>query len=101
MDIDEKELTKGQKRKLKALHKSVGVELGNSVFSQWLRRQNRERNERKPDPVIEKMKSALADLANDKTFRLGNTGYTVRRARGHGASGFVITQNQKSPNTQE
>ena len=42
-----------------------------------------------------KLVEALAELENDPTFKLGNHGYTVRRAKGTGASGFTISKNQK------
>ena len=41
------------------------------------------------DPVADALVAALANLQNDKSFKLGNKGYVVKRARGKGASGFV------------
>ena len=38
---------------------------------------------------------ALSGLVKDKSVRLGNLGYTIRRAKGKGASGFVVTKNEK------
>ena len=92
MAIDESKLTKGQLRKLGALRRYVGDELGEEAFSKWMAQQAAAA---KIDPVAEKIESALADFANDKSFRLGNYGYTVRKARGKGASGFVATKNEK------
>ncbi len=94
MAIDETKLTKGQMRKLNALRKSVGNELGEDVFNKWL--SNQAATKPKPDPIAEKIASALSGLENDSKFRLGNYGYTVRRARGKGTSGFSITKNEKS-----
>ena len=37
--IDEKALTKGELRKLTALRKSVGDEIGDKAFMDWLRKQ--------------------------------------------------------------
>ncbi len=37
--IDEKALTKGELRKLNALRKSVGDEIGDKAFMDWLRKQ--------------------------------------------------------------
>ena len=34
--IDENALTKGQRRKLTALRKSVGTEIGEQAFAAWL-----------------------------------------------------------------
>ena len=93
MAINESKLTKGQVRKLNALRKSVGDELGEEVFSKWLAQQAAVKP--KPDPIAEKLRAALAGYEGDSSFRLGNYGYTVRRARGKGQSGFSITKNEK------
>lgn len=93
MAIDERKLTKGQIRKLSALRKSVGDELGEEVFGKWLAQQAIAAV--KPDPVAVKLAAALAEYADDRSFRLGNYGYTVRRARGKGVSGFSVTKNGK------
>ena len=95
MTIDEKELTKGQIVKLNALRKSVGDDLAEDVFAKWMKRQAASKVVEKADPVAEKLKAALASLEKDETFRLGNQGYTVRRARGKGASGFIVEKNVK------
>lgn len=95
MAVDEKALTKGQVRKLNALRKSVGEDLAEDVFEKWLKQQESGKAVEKPDPVAEKLKAALAGLENDNSFRLGNQGYTVRRARGKGASGFIAEKNLK------
>ena len=36
-----------------------------------------------------KIVEALAGFENDPKFKLGNHGYTLRRAKGKGASGFI------------
>ena len=95
MAIDEGKLTKGQARKLNALRKSVGEALGEEVFEKWLDRQAAA-SAAKADPVAEKIEQALAGFAGDRKFNLGVYGYTVRRARGKGATGFTATKNQKS-----
>ena len=95
MAIDETKLTKGHRRKLNALRKSVGDKLGEEVFSKWKALQDKKPAARRADPVAEKIQAALADYVNDRNFRLGNYGYTVRRARGKGQSGFVATKNGK------
>ena len=43
--IDESTLTKGQLRKLNALRKSVGNEVGERAFSEWLPQQGTARSE--------------------------------------------------------
>ena len=95
MAIDESSLTKGQMRKLNALRKSVGDKLGNEVFAKWLAQQAAATAEPKPDPIAVKIEEALAQYADDRSFRLGNYGYTIRRPRGKGQSGFVATKNGK------
>ena len=92
MAIDEGTLTKGHLRKLTALKKSVGDDLGEEVFAKWL---DRQAAARKLDPVAEKIEQALAGFASDRKFNLGVYGYTIRRARGKGAIGFVATKNPK------
>jgi len=90
--IDETTLTKGQTRKLNALRKSLGNDIADKAFEQWLTSQPSKDAVAQADPVAEKIVSALSALsalANDKSFRLGRRGYVVRRAKGKGASGFV------------
>ena len=93
MGINESKLTKGQVRKLNALRKSVGSELGEEVFSKWLAQQAAMKP--RPDPIAEKIRAALSGYEGDASFRLGNYGYTIRRARGKGQAGFSITKNEK------
>ena len=95
MAVNETELTKGQVRKLNALRKSVGDHLGEDVFAKWLERQGASRSEGKADPVAVKISEALAGFGDDPKFKLGNHGYTVRRAKGAGAAGFVVFKNEK------
>ena len=95
MKIDETTLTKGQARKLNALRKSVGDALGEEVFGKWLAQQQKASAAGRADPTAEKIQQALAGLVEDRSVTLGNYGYTVRRARGKGKSGFVATKNAK------
>ena len=97
MAVDETTLTTGHRRKLSALRKSVGDKLGEEVFSKWKALQDNKSAERRADPVAEKIEEALAGLVDDRSFRLGNYGYTVRRARGKGMSGFVAVKNTQKP----
>ena len=41
------------------------------------------------DPVADALVAALANLTSDKSFKLGNKGYVVKRYKGKGVSGFV------------
>ncbi len=95
MAIDESTLNKGQVVKLNALRKSVGDDLADGVFAKWLKRQVSAKKVEKADPVATMLVDALSKLEKDADFRLGNQGYTVRRARGKGASGFVAEKNVK------
>ena len=95
MGINESKLTKGQARKLNALRKSVGDALAEEVFGKWLAQQANAPAATKQDAVASKIEEALAGFADDRTFKLGNYGYTIRRARGKGASGFVATKNEE------
>ena len=93
MPIDETNLTKAQLRKLNALRKSVGADLGEEVFIKWLAREGNPKTT--ADPIAAKIVEALAGLENDPKFRLGNYGYTIRRVRGKGRSGFIASKNEK------
>jgi hypothetical protein len=90
MAIKETVLTKGQIRKLNALRKSIGDKLGEEAFSKWLKEQATAKPKAQTDPVAEKILNAVKPLEKDKTIRLGNQGYVVKRARGKGAKGFVV-----------
>ncbi len=88
MPIDHSTLNKGQVRKLNALRKSVGDDIAENAFSKWMTAQTKTPKEVR-DPVADALVAALANLTSDKSFKLGNKGYVVRRAKGKGASGFV------------
>ena len=88
MTIDHSTLTKGQVRKLNALRKSVGDVIAEDAFGKWMKTQSKTPKEVR-DPVADALVAALENLQNDKSFKLGNKGYVVKRARGKGASGFV------------
>ena len=92
MAIKETSLTKGQIRKLNALRKSVGVKLGEEAFGKWLKEQAKAKAVPKvqSDPVAEKILNAVKSLEKDKTVKLGNRGYVIKRARGKGTKGFVV-----------
>ena len=96
MTIDERTLTKGHIRKLNALRKSIGDDLAEQAFAKWLKRQSSSKQKEMVDPVAKKVEQALSRLVSDKSVRLGNLGYTIRRAKGKGASGFVVTKNEKA-----
>ena len=80
MAIDESKLSKGQVRKLNALRKSVGAELGNEVFGKWLALQAKAAAGPKPDAVAVKIEKALAGLASDRSFKLNVEKYLMPSA---------------------
>ena len=90
MIINDGSHTKGQKRKLNALRKSIGDKLGSEAFAKWMKEQAKKTPIVKPDPVADRLVKALEPLKNDKSIKLGNRGYSIRRARGKGAKGFVV-----------
>ena len=92
--MDEMSLTKGQVRKLNALKKSIGDDLGTDVFTKWMSNQENKKKEGViVDPVAIKLQEVLSPLESDLSVRLGNKGYTIKRARGKNSSGFVVTKN--------
>jgi len=92
MPINESDLTKGQVRKLNALRKSIGDKLGEDVFKKWLSQQQAEEEEDRTDPVAEIILNAVKPLEKDKSLNLGRYGYSIKRARGKGAKGFVVAR---------
>ena len=81
--IDEKGLTRGELRKLNALRKSIGEELGDEAFTKWLAM--RETHESSVDPNIALMEEALNPLMDKIRIPRGSA-YAVRRGRGR----FVV-----------
>ena len=92
MAIKETSLNKGQIRKLNALRKSVGVKIGEEAFGKWLKEQAKAKAVPKvqSDHVAEIILNAVRSLEKDKTVKLGNRGYVIKRAKGKGAKGFVV-----------
>ena len=88
MPIDQSTLTKGQIRKLNALRNSVGDDIADEAFAKWMKTQSKTPKEIR-DPVADALVAALSRLKSDKSFKLGNKGYVVKRSKGKGASGFV------------
>jgi hypothetical protein len=93
MAINEKALSKGELRKLTALRKSLGENIADEAFTKWLA--NKPSVVELTDPVARQLEAVLATLADDKGFKLGNYGYTVKKAKGKGANGFVARRNVK------
>ncbi len=72
---------------------SAGNEIADEAFAKWLA--NKPSLVELTDPIAGQIEEALARFAKDKKFKLGNYGYTVKKAKGKGASGFVASRNKK------
>ena len=77
--VDEKTLTKGELRKLNALRKSIGNDLGVEAFAKWYTQQ--EKDEEVSDPNIALIEDALNPLIKEIRIPRGGA-YAVRRGRG-------------------
>ena len=79
--VDEGTLTKGQRRKLNALRKSVGDEIGEQAFTAWLSSQSAsaaaEANQNAAMIV-----DTLWPLVQQGTLAIPRGGYLLRRGRG-------------------
>lgn len=78
--IDESRLTKGQLRKLNALRKSVGDEVGARAFAEWLASHGTARE--KVDEHAAQIVDALWPLVEEGRLAIPRGGYLMRRGRG-------------------
>ena len=89
--MNKKSITKGQVRKLNALRKSLGNQIADKAFNEWLKQQEKQAPAERADPVVNKLLAALKGLEKDKSINLGRKGYVIKRAKGRGVkSGFVV-----------
>ncbi len=77
----ETDLTKGQLRKLNALRKSVGPDIGEKAFAQWLRRVNAERGSAE-DKTSAQIAEAIEAALGRKGLTIPRGGYLITRGRG-------------------
>ena len=91
MSLDLYTLNKGQTRKLNVLRKSLGNEIADNAIAKWMKTRTKEHT-LQIDPVAEKIEVALSSLVHDNAFRLGSKGYIIKRSKGTGASGFVVSE---------
>ena len=77
--IDEDALNKGQVRKLNALRKSVGIDIGERAFADWLATQSAAAPE---DRNAAQVAEALWPLIENGSLKIPRGGYVVRRGRG-------------------
>lgn len=78
--IDESGLTKGQLRKLRALRNSVGDEIGERAFAEWLASQGGAK--RKVDGNAATIADTLWPMVERGTLAIPRGGYLIRRGRG-------------------
>ena len=79
--FDEDQLNKGQARKLTALRKSLGDDIANRAFAEWLGSQQGPTVEA-VDKDAELIAEVLVDQINQGNLRIPRGGYLVRRGRG-------------------
>lgn len=79
--FDEDTLTKGQRRKLSALKKSVGDEIGERAFAQWFSSQG-SASKSDIDENAALIAETLWPLVKEKTLAIPRGGYLLRRGRG-------------------
>ena len=77
----QEELTKGQSRKLNALRKSVGDDIGTKAFNQWLKTQKKG-EEGSFDKTAEAIAGDLVALIKEKNLVFPRGGYLLTRGRG-------------------
>ncbi|MYE59115.1 MAG: hypothetical protein F4X35_05995 [Alphaproteobacteria bacterium] len=88
--LDEKGLTKGQRRKLTALRNSIGEEIGTKAFSEWLASQ-REAGSQKPDGNATLITDTLWPMVQEGRLAIPRGGYLIRRGRGR-----IIVERRKA-----
>lgn len=79
--IDEKNLKKGELRKLNALRKSLGPDIADRAFADWLATKP-QLNEDMPDRGAELIADAVYRLVDSKNLQIPRGGFLVRRGRG-------------------
>jgi hypothetical protein len=82
VQFDEGALTKGELRKLNALRKSVGQQLGDKTFGEWLKKRVATHGVPAEDKDAALIAEALVKLIDEKKLRIPRGGYLVSRGRG-------------------
>ncbi len=78
--IDETTLTKGQRRKLNSLRKSVGDAIGEQAFVEWLAAQSSSEDSNDENAVL--IVDTLWPLVQLGRLSIPRGGYHIRRGRG-------------------
>ena len=79
--LDEKALTEGELLQLNALRKSLGEELGDQAFMDWLRKKTAVTAEPE-DKNAALIADTLVPLIEQKKLRIPRGGYLILRGRG-------------------
>ena len=79
-EIDESGLTKGQRRKLNVLRKSIGNEIGERAFVEWLASQPLAGAAMDGNATL--IVDTLWPLVRQGTLAIPRGGYLIRRGRG-------------------
>jgi hypothetical protein len=80
-NFSEKQLSKGELRKLNALRKSLGDEIAAKAFGEWYAA-SRDGQSGEPDKNADLIVDALYPLIKSNKLRIPRGGYVVRRGRG-------------------
>ena len=107
--IDESALTKGQRRKLNALHKSVGDEIGEQTFAAWLSSQSASAGAQSDEnatlivdtlwPLVQqgtRWRSRAAAICSDAAAAASSSRGRRPRAS-HNGAGFMTAAASRSP----
>ncbi len=84
-------ISKGHLRKREALRKSLGNEIADKAFAEWLKRQ--EKQDAEPDPHMLKLKIAVTKLVKDGLI-IPPSGLKITKSR-HGITASKIKMNTK------
>ena len=89
-------LTKGQLRKRNALRKSLGKKIADHAFAKWMKTQQSASAKKiqRRDGMAKKIAAALKPLSSKK-INFGTYGYSIKRAKGKGGKGLIVTRNLK------
>ena len=78
----ENNLNKGQMRKLTTLRKSLGEDIANKAFGEWIEKQAQQPDSAPVDGNAEIIANTLEPLTKQGKLRIPRGGYLVRRGRG-------------------
>lgn len=92
--FDEKDLTRGEIRKLNALRKSLGERIADKAFAEWLA-SRKPGPEQTPDRNAQRIVEALQPVIERGQLRIRRGGYLVRRGRGR----VIVEPAEETPST--